>query len=129
MFSDHLQKFEKISGETLFCVAAGLVILCQLVAMALVADGQVQKAQLRDARQAAETSAMAQCMDASTIAARQGCIQQARADAMPVHSADTVQSGRMLASGSEGSTSETGNWAKPMHSQIQGLMPLALANR
>ena len=62
MFSDHLNIIDKTPNKKLFLVAAGLVLVCQLVAMALVAGGQVEKAQLRQASQASFQTAMASCV-------------------------------------------------------------------
>jgi hypothetical protein len=64
--------------KALLLVAAGLVILCQLAAMAFVADSQVAKARLRDEQRKAELVAIAHCMETSAGAARHNCIQQAR---------------------------------------------------
>ena len=63
MFSDHLQKIDEVPYKTLLGVAAGLVILCQLIAMVLVVDGQVEKAQVRDLRYASEQMAIARCSE------------------------------------------------------------------
>ena len=52
MFSDHLPKIVESPAKTLMFVAAGLGIVGQLVALVMLADGQVEKAQLRDASQA-----------------------------------------------------------------------------
>lgn len=65
MISDHFQKVDVISNRTLFLLAGGLVIVCQLVAMALVSDGQVKKAQLRNLGVASQQAAFAQCLEAS----------------------------------------------------------------
>ena len=62
MFSEHLRKFDELPYKTLLLVAAGLVILCQLAAMAFVADSQVAKARLRDEQRKAELVAIAHCM-------------------------------------------------------------------
>lgn len=83
MFSDDLQKIDKLPHKTLFGVAAGLVILCQLVAIALVANGQVAKARERDARHAYEQMAVSQCMETNIGAARHDCIQQTRMISSP----------------------------------------------
>jgi hypothetical protein len=64
MLSDHLRKFDEIPYKTLLIVAAGLVILCQLAALAFVADSQVAKAKLRESQRVAQMQAIAQCMDA-----------------------------------------------------------------
>jgi hypothetical protein len=78
MFSDHLPKIEEMPYRTLLLVAAGLVILCQLAAMAFVAESQVAKAKERDDQRRAELMAISQCMETSAGAARSQCIQQAR---------------------------------------------------
>ncbi|MFS2035302.1 hypothetical protein ACEN8I_14875 [Polaromonas sp. CT11-55] len=79
MFSVHLRKFDELPYKTLLMVAAGLVILCQLAAMVFVADSQVAKAKMRDDQRRAELLAISQCMETRAGAARQNCIQQARA--------------------------------------------------
>jgi glycerol-3-phosphate dehydrogenase len=78
MFSDHLKKFDEMPYRTLLWVAAGLVFVCQLVAVGFVADEQVTKAKIRDYQRQAEMQAIAQCMDNAAGPARQSCIQQAR---------------------------------------------------
>lgn len=78
MFSDHLKKIDETPYKTLLWVAAGLVFVCQLVAIGVVADGQVTKAKMRDFQRNAEIQAIAQCMDNASGPARQSCMQQAR---------------------------------------------------
>ena len=78
MFAEHLRKFDELPYKTLLMVAAGLVILCQLAAMAFVADAQVAKAKLRDDQRRAELTAIAHCMETRAGSARNSCIQQAR---------------------------------------------------
>ena len=63
MFSDHLRKIDDAPHKTLLLVAAGLVMACQLVAMALVAGEQVQKAQMRGDSQASRQVAVASCVE------------------------------------------------------------------
>lgn len=77
MFSDHMPKIEETPYKTLLLIAAGLVILCQLAAMAFVAESQVAKAKERDNQRKAELAAISQCMETSAGAARSQCIQQA----------------------------------------------------
>lgn len=79
MFSDHLKKVDNAPQKTLFIVAACLVLACQLVAMVMVVDGQVRKAALRDAHDASERVAIAQCMQGRMGFVRQSCIEQAQA--------------------------------------------------
>lgn len=78
MFSDHLKKFDEMPYRTLLWVAAGLVFVCQLVAVGFVADEQVTKGRIRDYQRQTEMLAIAQCMETRAGPARQGCIQQAR---------------------------------------------------
>ncbi len=128
MFSDLLPKKKKVSYKALFWLAAGLGVLGQLVAMALVVDGQVQKAQQRDARRMAEANAISLCMDAHAGAARQGCIALAKAADAPVGSADAAQ-GRALASLLDSSPPDTHTPLWTVRGQIQGLVPVSLASR
>ena len=79
MFSDHLPKIDEVPNRTLFMMAAGLVLLCQLVAMALVVDGQVNLAQVRNALRISERTAVIHCMESSLGATRHSCIEQANA--------------------------------------------------
>jgi hypothetical protein len=78
MISDHLRKFDEMPYKTLLLAAAGLVILCQLTALAFVADSQVEKAKLRESQRAAQMQAIAQCMETSAGPARHNCIRQVR---------------------------------------------------
>lgn len=80
MFSDHLQKNEHSGRRLLLMIAAALVIACQLVAMALLADGQVQKAALRDAELSSRRTALAQCFESVARMNRDTCLVQARND-------------------------------------------------
>jgi hypothetical protein len=73
MFSDHLRKIDDAPTKTLLLVAAGLVIFCQLVAMVMVADAQVEKAQLREASHASARAATAWCVQSSSGAALRDC--------------------------------------------------------
>lgn len=73
MFSDHLRKIDDASAKTLLMIAAGLVIVCQLVAIVLVADGQVEKAQLREATLASARAATAWCVENSRGFALRDC--------------------------------------------------------
>lgn len=78
MFSDHLQKLDRVSGRNLFLMAGGLVIACQLVAMVMVAGEQVKKAELRDSRMSSQRAAIAQCFEGNSHAEQQSCMLQAR---------------------------------------------------
>lgn len=138
MFSDHLQKFDKMPYKTLLWVAAGLVFACQLAAFAFVADGQVTKARIRDYQRQAEVQAIAQCIENTAGPARQGCIQQARitaASALPPVTA-SAQKGQALADSSgESSGVMASNAAGATVSSMlpmqpaQGFMPASFAIR
>ena len=73
MFSDHLRKIDDSPIKALLLIGAGLLIICQLVAMVLVADGQVEKAQLREASQASARAATAWCLESNRGAALSEC--------------------------------------------------------
>ena len=79
MFSDRLSKIDTMPLKTMLGLAAGLVILCQLVAMVLVVDGQVNRAEARDAQLDSRRKAIAQCNEASSASTRQSCIEQVMA--------------------------------------------------
>jgi hypothetical protein len=78
MFSDHTQQPDEPSHKVWLGVAAGQVIVCQLVPMALVVDGQVERAHARGFQYAAERSALAQCNQSSLGTERQNCVLQAQ---------------------------------------------------
>ena len=86
MFSDHLRKIDHASGKTLFLISAGLIIVCQLVAMVLVSQGQVDKAYLREASQASERTAMAWCVETSYGAELKSCTSRLPAYSEPDNS-------------------------------------------
>ena len=73
MFSEHLRKVDDAPAKTLLLIVAGLVIVCQLAAMVLVADGQVEKAQLREATLASARAATALCVSNSRGFALRDC--------------------------------------------------------
>ncbi len=80
MFSDHLRKdIDELPRLSLAAIAGVLVVICQLVAMAFVTDGQVQKASQRDLQRLAQQAAMAECVERNSGPMRHGCIQQVQA--------------------------------------------------
>jgi hypothetical protein len=91
MFSDHIQQPVEPSYKVWLGVAAGLVIACQLVAMALVVDGQVERAQSRGVQYASERSALAQCSQSSLGSERQNCVQRVQAAARFLPAAGSQQ--------------------------------------
>lgn len=83
MFSDHVRNVNSghngMAGKVLLAIG-GLAIVGQLGAVAMVADGQVKKAEQRASRAIAEHIAVQHCLEASIGATRHSCLQQARAD-------------------------------------------------
>ena len=120
MFSDHLPKIDEVPNRMLFLAAAGLVILCQLAAMALVVDGQVNSAQVRDALRVSERMAINRCLETSLGTARHNCIQQAKAAKTSIQDG---QSTHALAD-----TEESDITALPAN-PVQGFLPVSFAPR
>jgi hypothetical protein len=81
MFFDHVKKANRFPQAGLLILAGGLVIVCQLVAMAMVADRQVQRAGVRDLQRVAQQLAWADCIQRSTGPTRHGCMLQSQPDA------------------------------------------------
>ena len=82
MFSDHLIKTERWPVINLFALAGLLVAMCQLAALALVVDSQIDKADVRDQRNREHVAEMADCLDRmqhDVRPLRHGCIQQVQA--------------------------------------------------
>jgi len=98
MFSDHLRKINEIPRKTLLGVAGGILILCQLVALAMVADEQVKKAQVRETQRISERIAAAHCMESTMGAARHSCLQQAKDANFPAAVTVPGQNGQAVAS-------------------------------
>ncbi len=73
MFSDHLPKIRNTPANPIVLMAVGVVIVAQLVALILLADGQVEKAQLREATQASARAATALCAHSARGAALNDC--------------------------------------------------------
>ncbi|UUZ67307.1 hypothetical protein LP416_21275 [Polaromonas sp. P2-4] len=124
MFSDHLRKIDEAPHKTLFGVAAGLVILCQLVAMALVVDGQVAKEKARDAHHAHERMAVAQCMESSMGVARHSCIQQVTTVSGTTQVFYSQEDTQAVAS-----ALEIERAVMPAAPQVQSFMPASFATR
>lgn len=78
MFSDQLKTVKPAMGRNLLVIAGALVVACQLVAMGLVANEQVEKAHIRDSRLGPARVAMARCLEASAGSERHQCILQFR---------------------------------------------------
>ncbi|AYQ26748.1 MULTISPECIES: hypothetical protein [unclassified Polaromonas] len=126
MFSDHLKKIDETPYKTLLWVAAGLMFVCQLVAVGFVADGQVTKAKIRDFQRKSEMQAIAQCMDNAAGAARQNCIQQARVVAgtsLPTDDFDTPKAQTMASTSDDSSGMMASNSASATVSSMLPAQP------
>jgi hypothetical protein len=76
MFSDHMKESSRASPAGLLMAAGGLAVVCLLVALALVAERQVQRASVRDLQRVAQQLALADCIQRSSGAHRHLCIRQ-----------------------------------------------------
>ncbi|MDO8385902.1 MAG: hypothetical protein Q7T13_05800 [Polaromonas sp.] len=79
MFSSHLPKVHTVPREYLFAGAGLLLVVGMLVGIAMVAGGQVKKAELRESMLASQRTAMVQCMETLGGAELNKCIIQAQA--------------------------------------------------
>jgi hypothetical protein len=117
MFSDHLPKINQTSGSNLFVIAGALVMVCQLVAMVVVTDSQVRKAEVRDSQMQSQRLVVAQCLENVRGAALSTCTA-------PVYS-DNQQA--TLLSQMDDSTQDRSQSAP--RSAIDGLMAVSFAAR
>lgn len=76
MFSEPLKKIDKVPYKTLLVIAAGLVFLCQLVAMVLVVDRHVESVQIRKSKDSSVQMAIADCAENYTGSNRTRCLEQ-----------------------------------------------------
>ena len=83
MFSERVKKVDTMPFRVLLGVAAGLVFLCQLAALALIANGQVEKAHARDTYYTSAQMEMADCSKTYSGPARSQCIEQINAAINP----------------------------------------------
>jgi hypothetical protein len=82
-FCEPSVKVERWPVINLFVLAGLLVVLCQLVAMALVVDSNPDKSELRDERNREHVAEKADCLDKMQLdvrSLRHGCIQQVQAE-------------------------------------------------
>lgn len=122
MFSDHLQKIDKLPYKALLIIAAGLVFLCQLVAMVLVVDGQVEKAQIRDAHYSSAQMVIADCSENYSGPARSRCIEQMRSEIASSSASEGESDARELAP-------SDGQRPSPVVSRVKGIIQAAFAGR
>ena len=90
MFSSHLPKVHTVPREYLFAGAGLLLVVSMLVGIAIVASGQVKKAELRESMLASQRIAMVQCMETLGGAELNKCIIQAQASPEAVGRSTTV---------------------------------------
>lgn len=127
MFSDHLRKIDDAPHKTWLLVAAGLVMVCQLVAMALVAGEQVQKAQMRGDSQASRQVAVASCVETSRGVAVKDCFQIGSADLETRHLAHHAKSDLQYGAASDtGEIDSVGMPAKSLGT-VKGFMSASFA--
>lgn len=118
MFSSHLPKIHTVPREYLFAGAGLLLVVSMLVGIAMVASGQVKKAELRESALVTQRIAMVQCVETLGGSELNKCIIQAKA------SPDGV--GRItLADNSGGFSRSTAVSA----GSSQGLIPVAFNAR
>lgn len=80
MFSTHMPQVNAIPREYLYLGAGAVLIVSLLAAIAMVAGGEVKKAQARDAMLASQQTAVAYCVETLRGAALSNCVRHARAD-------------------------------------------------
>lgn len=126
MFSDHMNKIDNASTAKLWAIAGGAVILCQLAAFAMVADGQVKKAEVRESQLAAQRVAVANCMESSIGAARHACLQQARSS--NTYLTAEAKGAVPLASSSQMARNDSGVGAAANAPALSGMMPVSFSS-
>lgn len=79
MFSSHMPKAHSLPREYLLAGAGLLLVVGMLIGIAMVASGQVRKAELRESLLASQRTAMVQCVETLGGMELNKCIIQARA--------------------------------------------------
>jgi hypothetical protein len=118
MFSSHLPKVHTVPREYLVAGAGLLLVVGMLVGIAMVASGEVKKAELRESMLASQRIAMVQCMETLGGAELNKCIIQAQA------APDTVA--RTTLADNSGSFSRSTSVSA---GSSQGLIPVAFNAR
>lgn len=129
MFSDPKRKIERTDKRSLLLLVGALVIVCQLLAMALLADGQVKKAELRESQLTAQRGAIVKCFETSTGFDLQGCMVDASADGPTNDGAPVGAAGGLPEDVSLGQVANKHLefTAAALLAAIQGLMPAFFA--
>lgn len=73
----------RTSRRNVLLVVVAVLMVCQLTALGLVADGQVKKAEFRESQLTSQRMAMAQCFGVGARADRHLCMQRAQAENEP----------------------------------------------
>jgi hypothetical protein len=77
MFSDHLRKdIDMLPRIKPAVLAAIVMVIFLLSAISFIADGQMQKAEIREQQRLAQQVAYAECVERNSGPMRHGCIQQ-----------------------------------------------------
>lgn len=127
MFSDHLKKVDEMPSRALFGVAAGLVFLCQLAALVLVVNGQVEKSQVREAHFNSAQMEIADCSNTYSGATRSQCIEQVNAALNPY---STHNSGPEARAVTQVIQLAREGGARPSEAPVaQGILPTSFASR
>lgn len=90
MFSSDLPSAPAVSREYLYAGVGLLLVAGLLVAIALVAGSQVDRAQRRSSLLASQGAAMASCVETQSGTARNTCMLQARAASHPAETLTTM---------------------------------------
>ncbi|MDO9360311.1 MAG: hypothetical protein Q7T70_15135 [Polaromonas sp.] len=80
MFSSHLPHINPIQREHILAGVGLAVVVSMLIAIAMVASGQVRKAEARESMLASQRTAIAYCLETLGGARLNSCLVQARGD-------------------------------------------------
>lgn len=128
MFSERVKKVDTMPFRGLLGVAAGLVFMCQLAALALVANGQVEKAHVRDAYYSSAQTEMADCSKTYSGPKRNQCIEQINATINPYSTYTSSLEAQSHSSVTQ--LADQGASAMPSATRaVQGFISTAFANR
>lgn len=120
MFTSHMPPVNQIPRQYYYLGAGVVLIVGLLVGIAVVASGEVKKAQARDTLLASQKNAMTYCVENLRGSAYNACMQQARAesynDGSRTNPADTAKGGAILAGG-----------LAPASTGSQSLMPVSFS--
>lgn len=120
MFTSHMPPVNHIPRHYYYLGAGVVLIVGLLVGMAVVASGEVKKAQARDLVLASQKNAMTYCVENLRGSAFNACMQQARANSFNDGSRSS------LATGAKGEAILAGGTA-PVSAGPQGLMPVSFS--